>query len=88
MKLLTSLLFLLCLAQHAAALSPRLNYGPAVRRSYEQLNNAEAEERSLICKPDAVLLACKALGAQATTFCSSYLHIPTSTVVVSTSTPT
>jgi hypothetical protein len=62
MKLLTSLLFLLCLAQHAAALSPRLNYGPAVRRSYEELDNAEVEERSLICKLDAVLSLAKLLG--------------------------
>jgi hypothetical protein len=35
-------------------------------------------ERSPICKIDALLLASKALAAKATSFSSSFLHIPTS----------
>ncbi|KAN0119312.1 hypothetical protein V8E51_001520 [Hyaloscypha variabilis] len=45
-------------------------------------------ERSLICKLDAVLLACKILGAQATTFCISYLNIEPSTTVMTVLSPT
>jgi hypothetical protein len=83
MKLLVKLLLFLCLFQHTSALIPRLHF-----RSHEEQEYAEIEDRSLICKLDAVLLACKVLGAQATTFCSSYLHISTTTVIVSKTTPT
>ena len=87
MKLLLNITFLLCLSQYAAALV-LWPFGPANKRSHDELNQAEVDERSLVCKLDAVLLACKVLGAQATTFCSSYLHISTSTSVVFTTTPT
>jgi len=40
------------------------------------------QDRSLICKIDAVLLACKAVAAKASPFCSSYLHLASSTTVV------
>lgn len=40
------------------------------------------QDRSLLCKIDAVLLACKAVAAKASPFCSSYLHLATSTKVV------
>lgn len=88
MKLLAHLLALLCLSEYVAALIPWLHSGAAIKRSYEELDHTEVAERSLVCKLNVVLLACKALGAQATTFCSSYLHISTSTIVISTSTPT
>jgi hypothetical protein len=40
------------------------------------------EDRSLICKIDAVLLAFKVVAAKASPFCSSYLHLASSTKVV------
>lgn len=83
MKLLVNFLLLLCVSQHVTAFIPWLSF-----RSLEEQNHAEIEDRSLICKLDAVLLACKVLGAQATTFCSSYLHISTATVVVPSISPT
>lgn len=49
-------------------------------------SNDALKDRSLICKLDLVLLAFKAIAAKATSFCSSYLHIPTSTIM-STTTP-
>ncbi|KAE9380884.1 hypothetical protein N431DRAFT_459799 [Stipitochalara longipes BDJ] len=40
------------------------------------------EDRSLLCKIDAVLLAFKLVAAEASPFCSSYLHLAGSTSVV------
>lgn len=89
MKLLLKITFLLCLSQCATAhfLWP---FGSAGQRSHEELNQAEVQvdERSLVCKLDIVLLAFKALGAQATAFCISYIHLPASTTVVYTLSPT
>jgi hypothetical protein len=84
MKLLLIAAFLLCVTQNSAALY-LWPFGSAIKWASEELTEAEIDERSLICKIDVVLLACKALGAQATTFCSSYLHISTSTTTVYTS---
>jgi hypothetical protein len=58
------------------------------KRWHDDLNGVELDERSRICKVDAVFLTCKVLGAQATIFCSSYLHIPASTSVIFTTIPT
>lgn len=89
MKLLLKITFLLCLSQFATThiLWP---LGSAGKRSHKEFNQVEVQvdERSLVCKLDIVLLACKALGAQATAFCISYLHLAASTSVVYTTTPT
>ncbi|KAE9372689.1 hypothetical protein N431DRAFT_457390 [Stipitochalara longipes BDJ] len=47
----------------------------------DERSSEDLEDRSLICKIDAVFLAFKAVAALASPFCSSYLHIPTSTYV-------
>ncbi|KAE9378319.1 hypothetical protein N431DRAFT_461848 [Stipitochalara longipes BDJ] len=50
----------------------------------DKRSSQDLEDRSLICKLDLVLLAFKAVAAKATPYCSSYLHIPTSTIVKTT----
>lgn len=80
MKFLVPLM--LILLQHASASFQFLHH-----RSYDKEDYADIEDRSLICKLDAVLLACKVLGAQATTFCSGYLHISSTTVIVTSKHP-
>jgi hypothetical protein len=47
----------------------------------DEQSSEDLEDRSLICKIDAVFLEFKAVAALASPFCSSYLHIPTSTHV-------
>jgi len=88
MKLSANILLLLLFSQSAAA-NVLWPFDWASKRSHEEGKQVEdVEERSLVCKLDAVLLACKALGAVATTFCASYLHIIPSTSVVYTTIPT
>jgi hypothetical protein len=46
------------------------------------------EERVINCKAvNKVLLALKGLGGQATSFCRSYLHVPATSTVTTTSYP-
>ncbi len=86
---LSANILLLLLFSHSVAANIFWPVGWAFKRSYKEEKQVEGvEERSLICKLDAVLLACSALGSVATTFCASYLHTTPSTSVVYTTIPT
>ncbi|KAE9380814.1 hypothetical protein N431DRAFT_477682 [Stipitochalara longipes BDJ] len=74
---------LLAFAQDAAAKPAAVEVEVLTEVVVERANQ-DLEDRSLICKIDAVLLAFKAVAALATPFCSSYLQIPTSTQVIPT----